>query len=139
MAQELAQEALARVCSSWDRVRKMEHPGAWTQRVAINLANSHFRRKLTEQLAKQRLDAVTSHTSNEPDTASAVAIRKALAALPRRQRAVLILHYYGDLSFTQIAGTLGMPEGTVKSLARRAVLKLRRDSGLVDFEEATNV
>jgi DNA-directed RNA polymerase specialized sigma24 family protein len=43
VAQELAQEALIRVCQHWNRVRRLQNPGAWANRVAMNLANSHIR------------------------------------------------------------------------------------------------
>ena len=53
VAEELAQEALARACVSWPKVRGMDAPGAWIHRVAMNLANSHFRRRGAERRAQQ--------------------------------------------------------------------------------------
>ncbi|HZP15125.1 MAG TPA: sigma factor, partial [Nocardioides sp.] len=49
VAEELAQEALVRVCERWDEVRAMESPLGWTHRVAFNLASSHFRRRSAER------------------------------------------------------------------------------------------
>lgn len=138
VGEELAQEALARACRDWRKVRSLDRPEAWVQRVAINLANSSFRRKAAEKRAKSRLESRAPVTNAEPDAADAVAVRTAVAALPRRQRTVLVLHYYADLPFVQVAEILGCPEPTAKSLARRAILKLRDEAGLVDLKEATD-
>jgi RNA polymerase sigma-70 factor (ECF subfamily) len=73
-----------------------------------------------------------------PDIAEEVAIRGAVARLPRRQRAVLILRYFGDLSIRETADTLQLPEGTVKTLSRTAIERLRRDSRL-DLEVSADV
>lgn len=139
LAEELAQEALARACRDWKRVARMDHPAAWLSRVGINLANSHFRRRAAERRATERLRSLPNETFLYPDDAGAMSVRAAVSALPRRQREVLVLRFYADLPFAQIAELLGMPEPTVKSLARRSLLKLRDESGLVDLKEAPNV
>lgn len=131
-AEELAQEALYRASRDWKRVRLMDLPQAWLRRVAINLARSRIRRASVEKRAQTRFFALKSNTYNETDAASAVAVREAISALPHRQKAVLVLHYYGDLSFAQVADVLECPEGTVKSLAHRAISRLRSRSGLLD-------
>ncbi|HEY7874911.1 MAG TPA: SigE family RNA polymerase sigma factor [Actinomycetota bacterium] len=120
--EELAQEALARAWSHWAKVRDLEDPAGWLYRVAMNLANSHFRRKRAERRA---------HQSGRPipdggeDPAAILAIRAAVAQLPRRKRTVLVLRYYLDLPFAQVAQLMDAPESTVKSLARRALEDLR--------------
>ena len=106
-------------------------------RVAINLANSYYRRKAAERKAKSRLGVETYH--RDPDVANAVAIREALAELPKRQRAVLILRFYADLSTRDVADALGMPEGTVKTLSHRAMKTLRANITPVALKEVTNV
>src|SRR5918992_733978 len=77
LAEELAQEALARVCRDWSRVRRMDHPAAWAQRVAINLANSQFRRRAAERRARQRLEAGAMQHEDAPDAAVAITVRTA--------------------------------------------------------------
>lgn len=57
----------------------------------------------------------------------------ALAALPARQRAVVVLRYWEDLSEAQVAAALGCSVGTVKSQAAKGLAKLRADSGLTDL------
>jgi RNA polymerase sigma-70 factor (sigma-E family) len=134
LAEELAQEALARACRDWRKVRAMDRPDAWLRRVAMNLAKSRFRRRHAEHRANQRLQARTTDVHEDPDTARALSVRQAISALPHRQKAVLILHYYGDLTLAQVAEVLDCSEGTVKSLAHRAVQRLRHESGLLESE-----
>lgn len=134
MAEELAQETLARACQHWRVVSRMDEGGAWVYRVAVNLANSHFRKRSAERRALHRLER-PDDSYEDPDTSSSVAIRKAVSSLPPRQKTVLLLHYFADLSFPQIAQSLGCPEGTVKSLAHRAISKLRQEPSLSDMKE----
>jgi RNA polymerase sigma factor (sigma-70 family) len=134
LAEELAQEALTRVCRDWRRVRAKENPAAWLSRVAINLTNSHFRRKLAERRANARLEAQRI-SSPELDLPMAVSLRQAIAKLPRRPRAVLVLHYYLDMPFSDIAHYMDIPLSTAKSLAGRALIRLRADSDVSQLKE----
>ncbi|HEX2294503.1 MAG TPA: sigma-70 family RNA polymerase sigma factor [Actinomycetota bacterium] len=138
VAEELAQDALARVCRDWRRVRRMDYPEAWTSRVAINLANSYFRRRAAERRARERLIARPVADAGAPDTALALGVRQAVAALPPRQRTALLLHYFCDLPFARVAELMGSPEPTVKSLARRGIARLRSPELLGNPEEAPN-
>lgn len=128
VAEELTQEALARACRDWRRVRTMTRPDAWLRRVAINLARSRFRRLLAERRANERSFGRSETAHHDPDAAARVAVRDAIAALPHRQKAVLILLYFGDMTMAQVAEVLDCPEGTVKSLSHRAIDRLRRQS-----------
>jgi RNA polymerase sigma factor (sigma-70 family) len=136
VAEELAQETLSRVCLHWRRVARMPVPSAWSYRVAINLANSYFRRRAAERRAHDRFGSGVSHFHHDPDTASAIDIRNAVAGLPRRQRAAVILRFYSDFSVAEVASLMECPEGTVKTLTRRAVASLRRQ---ILAEEASDV
>lgn len=129
LAEELAQEALIKLCTNWQKVRKMDNPRAWLHRVGMNASHSIFRRRAAEKRAKDRLGAQTKPWHDDPDAAGAVAIRQAVAALPQRQKTVLMLHYFDDLPYAEIAALLNCPENTVKSLARRALASLRGTSG----------
>jgi RNA polymerase sigma-70 factor, ECF subfamily len=131
VAEEIAQEALVRVCEKWDDVQAMESPDGWAFRVAFNLANSHFRRRGAERRARRRLGAVVDVARPEVDAADALALRHEVAALPEPQRSVLVMRYFGDLSVAEVAGLLELPENTVKTHTRRAIDRLR-ERGLLD-------
>jgi RNA polymerase sigma-70 factor (sigma-E family) len=137
VAEELAQEAIVRVVNDWGKVRRLAAPGAWAHRVAINLANSHFRRRLAERRAKQRLYARAALAVHQPDTSTAVAVRQTVASLPQRQRAVIVLRFFADLSVREVADVLGCPDGTVKSLTSKALASLRT-TDLSELREASD-
>lgn len=139
IAEELAQEALARAWRHWRKVRGMQDPSAWLYTVAFNLARSHFRRLAAERRARQRLVTQRPPQSDwDPDLATVHALREAVAALPRRQKTVLLLHYYLGMSFPEIAMHIDAPVPTVKTWAARGIAALR-NNGIAPSEEALNV
>lgn len=79
VAEELAQETLVRLLDRWEQVRALDHPAAWAHRVAINLANSRFRRLRAERRARQRL-AGDRAPEGVVDVAAQLAVRRAVAA-----------------------------------------------------------
>lgn len=133
VAEELAQEALIRACEHWPRVREMGNRRAWLTRVALNLANSWFRRRFAERRAHARHGH--AQTTRPDDTADVIAVRQAVAALPRRQRTALVLRYYADLPAATVAAQMGCAEPTVRSLTNRAIQTLRARAGLFEHEE----
>jgi RNA polymerase sigma-70 factor (ECF subfamily) len=139
LAGELAQEALARLCMSWNRVRRMANPQAWLTRVALNLANSHYRRRRAERRATERSARRAERVHVDPDGADAVAIRSAVARLPQRPRSALVLRYYAGFSVAEVADLMGCPEGTVKTLTRKAIASLREEINIEDEGEVSNV
>ncbi|MDQ1519742.1 MAG: hypothetical protein QOI55_815 [Actinomycetota bacterium] len=132
VAEDLAQEALARAVERWERVSAMSSPEAWVYRVAFNLARSRFRRRAAERRATHRMAPVPPVAPD--DVATAIAVRAAVRALPPRQRAVVIARFYGGLSVQETAAALGCAEGTVKATTHQAIRNLRQ-AGLVDVEE----
>jgi RNA polymerase sigma-70 factor (sigma-E family) len=131
-AEELAQEALARVWERWTQVQQMQNPSAWTYRVAFNLATSWFRRRAAETRARERSVPVSPPM---PDHAQAVAVRQAVAALPPRRRAALVLRYYLDLSVADTAEVMGCSQGAVKALCAQAATTLRAHPLLTEVED----
>jgi RNA polymerase sigma-70 factor (ECF subfamily) len=129
VAEELAQEALARALERWDRVARMDAPEAWVYRTAFNLARTHGKRRAAERRAQHRL-AMVPHPAL-PDTTTAVAVRDAVRALPDRQREAVIARFYAGLPVADAAVALGCAPGTVKALVHQAVARLRA-SGLLD-------
>jgi RNA polymerase sigma-70 factor (sigma-E family) len=130
LAEELAQEAIAKVCRHWRRVRAMDAPSAYLHRIARNLAHSHFRRVRARKRAYERVGQPLDLVDARDET---IAIRAAVAALPERERDAVVLRFYVGCSVRETADVLGCPEGTVKSLTHRAIGRLR-DAGLVDEE-----
>lgn len=131
LAEEFAQEALERACMRWDQVAAMDRPGAWVHRVAINLANSRFRRFAAERRAYRQHGP--SRDSYPPtDVAAAQEVRAAVAQLPPRTRAAIVLRYFADMSIAEAAEAMGCAEGTVRSLTHKGLTALR---GRLDVEE----
>jgi len=137
LAEELAQEAIVKVVSHWGTVRRLDSPTGWAYRVAINLANSHLRRRLAERRATRRLSYRQRTVADEPDTPTALAVRAAIAELPKRLRAVVVLRFFADLSVREVSELLGYPEGTVKTLTAKALAALRAKN-LTDVEERSD-
>jgi RNA polymerase sigma-70 factor (ECF subfamily) len=130
LAEELAQESLVRLVRHWRHVRSLDAPSAWLHRVAMNLAKSHFRRL---RVARRIARTTDNRRPPEPDPAEALVIRAAVAQLPERERAAVVLRFYVGLPVRDTAAALGCPEGTVKTLTHRAIGMLRA-AGIVDEE-----
>ncbi len=124
LAEELVQEALVRACRRWSRVSTLQSPQGWTYRIAVNLANSTFRRRRAERRALERHGPATD-TRSDPDTADHLAVREALAQLTAAQREAVILRYFLDLSTDQAAELMGSTPDAVRALTHRAVVALR--------------
>jgi RNA polymerase sigma-70 factor (ECF subfamily) len=129
VAEELAQEALVRLWERWDRVSAMASPEAWTYRTAFNLASSWGRRRSAERRANRRSLRIT--TTQVDDPAMVETVRSAVAALPQRQRAIVVCRFYLTMTVAETAEALGCAEGTVKSATHQALANLRA-AGLVD-------
>lgn len=122
VAEELAAEALARACERWPDVVEMDAPGAWVHRVAINLANSYFRRRQAARRARARM---SDRPHRDEDVGEAVAIRRAVSSLPARQRQAIVLRFYLGMSVNQAATQMDVSRSAVKSLTYRAMQSLR--------------
>jgi|SRR5579875_1021418 len=126
-SEDLVQECLMRVARRWPRVQRMEQPLAYARRVLINLAVDGGDRRA---LRRRELDAPSA--SADAPAADVLAgldtrdeLLDALAQLTPRQRAVLVLRYFNDLSESQVADALGCSPGTVKSNTSRGLARLR--------------
>ena len=115
-AEEVVQEAFTRAAARWGRLRDYDLPEAWVRRVAMNLAADRARNLRRQARAMRRLQAPAEAVAASVE---ALALAEALRTLPVRQRQALVLHYLVDLQVGEIAQTLGVPEGTVKSLLSR--------------------
>lgn len=125
-ARDLVQTALTRTYAAWGRVRR-EDAHAYARRVLVN-AHTDWRRRRPWREHPTAID-VEPPARPGPGGADLVDERAALVAalrtLARRERAVVVLRYYADLSEAETADALGISRGAVKSLASRALAKLR--------------
>jgi RNA polymerase sigma-70 factor (ECF subfamily) len=116
-AEEVAQEALLRTHRDWARVSGLDKPGAWTRRVAINLATSSRRRTSVEARALARVARRRTFDVPPPDVDGFWAL---VRLLPPKQAAAVALHYLEDRSLVDIAATLDCTEGTAKAHLHKA-------------------
>jgi RNA polymerase sigma factor (sigma-70 family) len=128
-AEDAAAEALARAHASWRKVGAIEYRDAWILRVTANVAVDMSRRQQRIFSVGLSVDAEVSGSSAGDEDPSTDALAGALAALPRRQREVVVLRYLEGLSEAEVAEALGVSTGTVKKNAFRARETLRQRLG----------
>ncbi|MER6733618.1 SigE family RNA polymerase sigma factor [Streptomyces puniciscabiei] len=132
-AEDLLQTALAKTYVAWERIEDQRALDGYVRRALLNTRTSQWR--------KRRVDEFTCAELPEPepvpggdDPAERQALHdamwRAITRLPARQRAMVVLRYYEDLSEAQTAEVLGVSVGTVKSAVSRALAKLREDPEL---------
>jgi RNA polymerase sigma-70 factor (sigma-E family) len=120
-AEDIAQEAFARLHRRFGAV---EHPDRYLRTAVVNLTRDWMRRSQREQA---KLARVTPSTTTATQGNESAAILEFVDRLPHRMRAVVVLRYWADLTEAEIAATLGCRPGTVKSLASRALVNLRKE------------
>jgi RNA polymerase sigma-70 factor (ECF subfamily) len=116
-AEEIVQEAFARLLPAWDKVRGYDDPEAWVRTVAFRLSTSRWRRARVAARALPRLGAAPDVA---PPDGTRLDAERLLAGLPPKHRQVLVLHYGLGLPVERIAADLGVAVGTVKSRLSRA-------------------
>ena len=115
-AEDAVQEAFARAVAAGDRFRRVDNPEAWLRTVALNVLRRRWRRASLFRALTPRLATPTDVPGISEDH---VAVVEGLRSLPFPQRETLALFYLGDLSVQEIAATLGVADGTVKSRLTR--------------------
>ncbi|TQL69539.1 RNA polymerase sigma-70 factor (sigma-E family) [Nocardioides albertanoniae] len=121
-AEDLVQTALAKTFGSWGRVRTLEAAPAYARQVLFNTAMTWFRKASWN---REHPTEVLPDPGHESDPTTRSVLLDAVAALPPRQRAVVVLRFYEDLDVRRTAALLGCSEGTVKSQTSSALDKLR--------------
>jgi RNA polymerase sigma-70 factor (sigma-E family) len=129
-AEDLTQTALAKAYRSWWRISRTDNPEAYVRRMLVTCNSDRFRKRRVAE----SLTAAPPDTARRDENASRVEERGSLLAglaqLPARQRAVVVLRYWEDLSEAEVAEALGCSTGTVKSQASKGLAKLRTYPGL---------
>lgn len=124
LADEAVDEAMTRALTHWEQVSGYERPEGWLYRVGLNWARGIFRKRRYELLSDLEPSLRSSDDPlPDPDLIEAV------GRLSLTLRSVVVARYYLDLSTSEVAETLEIPEGTVKSRLSRALKKLARDLG----------
>ncbi|MFE9956418.1 RNA polymerase sigma factor [Micromonospora sp. NPDC005299] len=127
-AQEAVQEAFTRALAAPGRFARLDNPEAWLRRVAVNVARSRHRRRRVLERLLLRIGPPPAVADRSPDH---LALLAAMRELPEGQRHALALHYLVDLPVDEVAATLGVSAGTVKSRlsrGRQALAERLRDS-----------
>jgi RNA polymerase sigma-70 factor (sigma-E family) len=136
LAEDLVQTALVRSWPRWDRIRRSDDPEVYVRRVMVNTWATWARRKWRSERATGTVPDGPAPGDVATDVAVRMAIQGALASLTARQRAVLVLRVFDDLSEAQVAQVLDCAVGTVKSTMSQALAKLRGDARLTELMEA---
>jgi RNA polymerase sigma-70 factor (sigma-E family) len=130
LAEDLLQTALTKAWFAWSRIEGRPEP--YVRKVLVNTYASWWRRKWNGELATEELPegrgAAGADSMGASDTGHD--LWQAMERLPRRQRAVVVLRYFEDLTEAEAARLLGCSVGTVKSQTSKALAKLRIDPAL---------
>ena len=133
LAEDLLQTALTKAWFAWRRLD--DQPEPYVHKILVNTYATWWRRKWRGERPTGELPERTTVTSDGPETRHDLWV--ALGRLPRRQRAVVVLRFFDDLSEADTAELLGCAVGTVKSQTSKALAKLRVDPALLDADERT--
>jgi RNA polymerase sigma-70 factor (sigma-E family) len=136
LAEDLVQQALIQVASRWEKISAGGDPDPYVRRVLYTQHVSWWRRRrLIDRPHADPPDVVVADRAGDTDTE--LTVRQALRRLTPKQRAVLVLRYFEDLTEAQTAEVLGLSVGTVKSNTRDALARLRAVAPeLEDLREA---
>ncbi|MFJ8446734.1 SigE family RNA polymerase sigma factor [[Kitasatospora] papulosa] len=131
-AEDLLQTALTKTYVAWERIEDHRALDGYVRRALVNTRTSQWRRRKVDEFACEELPE--KETTPAPDPAEQQSLHdamwRAVLKLPDRQRAMVVLRYYEDLSEVQTAEVMGVSVGTVKSAVSRALGKLREDPEL---------
>jgi RNA polymerase sigma-70 factor (sigma-E family) len=124
-ASDHVQEGLIRVYVAWPRLTRAGREHAYARRAVVSAFLDHARRRSSSEVPAEPDRDVPSGQDVAESVALRAALMSALAELPPRQRACVVLRYFDDLSVADTAAVLGCSEGTVKSQTSRALASLR--------------
>ncbi|MCG7526725.1 SigE family RNA polymerase sigma factor [Streptomyces sp. OfavH-34-F] len=132
-AEDLLQTALTKTYVAWDRIEDHRALDGYVRRALLNTRTSQWRKRKVDEFACDELPEPETVPGPDPAEQQSLhdAMWRAVLRLPARQRAMVVLRYYEDLSEAQTAEVLGVSVGTVKSAVSRALGKLRLDPELM--------
>ncbi|MEE1782792.1 SigE family RNA polymerase sigma factor [Streptomyces sp. SP17BM10] len=125
-ADDLAADALIALWQRWDRLRAADHPLAYARGVVANMARARIRSAIRERRRVLLFWTRSPEKTEGPDVAAVLDVRAALARLPFRKRACVVLRHAFDLSEKDTAAALGISVGTVKSQSSKGMAELQQ-------------
>jgi RNA polymerase sigma-70 factor (sigma-E family) len=136
-AEDLLQATLEKAYMNWSRIARMEHAEAYVRRMLATTMASSRRRAWNGEQPRDELPEAPGDFP-ELSVLDRSMLWPLVCALPARQRAVIVLRYYEDLTEAQIADVLGCAPGTVKSQSAAAIAALRRALAAAGVKEAVD-
>jgi RNA polymerase sigma-70 factor (sigma-E family) len=139
-AEDIAQAAFARAYAAWGRVSLAGDPDAYVRRIVINENRKRFRKhRVPEDLHADLAGALAERPGGQQGPETREALLDALGRLGPRQRAVIVLRYWLDLSEAETAAALNCSVGTVKSQASRGLAALRKSAAVSDADSDADI
>ncbi|MCH7230772.1 SigE family RNA polymerase sigma factor [Glycomyces sp. L485] len=138
-AEDIAADAMLAVWQQWDQARRARSQIAYARGIVANLAKSRIRAAVRERRRNTLFWQRPGDAADGPDAAAVVDVREALARLPMRRRACVILRHSLELSERETAEALGVSVGTVKSQTSKGLADLRRILGPQDGSAWTSI
>lgn len=135
LAEDLTQETLAKVYGSWRKISRVDNPAAYAQTM---LTRVFFTRQRRRSSLERPIADLPERPAQATDPALRITLLDELAKLPPRDRAVLVLRYWEDLSVDEVARILEVSPGSVRTQATRALGRLRAALGDQFPERAMN-
>ena len=130
-AEDVVQDALSRALPRWSRISSVEDPDAYVRRMVVNAHTSWWRkfRRRESPVAEVRDDrsSVGPETGQAPDERARMWV--ACQGLPEAQRTAVVLRFYEQLEYAEIAELTGVREGSVRSRVSRGLAALRTELG----------
>jgi RNA polymerase sigma-70 factor (sigma-E family) len=137
LAEDAVQDALTTACARWSRVSRADDLEAYVKRMVVNAHISWWRRfRRRESPAAEPIRVMPAAPDGTTDRAEAEAIWALCATLPDRQRAAVVLRFYEDLSYAEIAELLHCAEATARSSVHRALAALKATLSKEGAEDA---
>jgi RNA polymerase sigma-70 factor (sigma-E family) len=128
LAEDAVQSMFGRVYVSWSRIRHEAATDAYCRKALVREVSSWRRRRRVTHVLTAEVPDLAHHSVDEASEASE-SLRTAMLALPPRQRAVVVLRYFDDMSEADVATALGISRGSVKQHTHRALASLRAALG----------
>lgn len=126
-AEDVVQDALSRALPRWSRISTLDDPDAYVRRMVVNAHVSWWRRTRRREVP---VESVRERAvADGPSTEERDRIWRACRALPPDQRTAIVLRFYEDLDYADIAALTGVREGSVRSRVSRGMAALRQELG----------